>query len=138
MTTTTSRKIFVNLAVEDLKRAVAFFTDLGFTFDERFTDDKATCMIVSDEAFVMLLERDRFKDFTSKELSDPNATTEAILAFSVSSREEVDSLAERAIASGGKPANEPQDHGFMYSRSFDDPDGHLWEVMWMDPKALES
>jgi predicted lactoylglutathione lyase len=126
MTTTTSRKIFVNLAVEDLKRAVGFFTDLGFTFDERFTDDKATCMIVSDEAFVMLLERDRFKDFTSKELSDPATSTEAILAFSAESRHEVDALYECAIASGGKPANEPQDYGFMYSQSFQDPDGHLW------------
>lgn len=138
MATATSRKIFVNLAVEDLKRSVGFFTELGFTFDERFTDDKATCMIVSDEAFVMLLERDRFKDFTSKELSDPATTTEAILAFSTESRDEVDALHERAIASGGKPANDPQDHGFMYSQSFQDPDGHLWEVMWMDPKALES
>ncbi|MEW6583505.1 MAG: VOC family protein [Actinomycetota bacterium] len=131
----TPRKIFVNLAVADLAASVEFFTRLGFTFDPRFTDETATCMIVSEEAFVMLLVRDRFADFTSKGICDSTAQTEAILAVSAGSRAEVDELVDAALANGGSPANEPMDHGWMYGRSFDDPDGHLWEVFWMDPAA---
>jgi predicted lactoylglutathione lyase/ABC-type transporter Mla MlaB component len=130
------RKIFVNLAVQDLDRSVAFFEQLGFEFDPRFTDETATCMIVSEEAFVMLLLRDRFKDFTKKDLADPTAQTEAIVAFSADSREQVDELAEKALAAGGSPANDPIDMDFMYSRSFQDPDGHLWELVWMDMGAV--
>ncbi len=137
MGSATSRKIFVNLAVEDLARSVDFFTELGFSFDPRFTDETATCMVVSEEAFVMLLLEDRFKDFTKKELADPTRHTEAILAVSAESREGVDELADKALAAGGSPANDPLDMGFMYGRSFHDPDGHLWEVVWMDPSALE-
>lgn len=137
MASNNSRKIFVNLAVEDLDTSVEFFTKLGFTFDPRFTDESATCMIVSDEAFVMLLAESRFKDFTKKQLADPTTSTEAILAFSAESRAQVDELADKALEAGGSPANDPMDHGFMYGRSFDDPDGHLWEVMWMDPSAIE-
>ncbi len=137
MTTTPSRLIFVNLAVKDLGRAVDFFTELGFSFDPRFTDETATCMIVSDEAFVMLLVEDKLRDFTKKELADPATQTEAILAVSADSREAVDELADKALAAGGSPANDPIDYGFMYGRSFNDPDGHLWEVAWMDPAALE-
>lgn len=132
-----SRKIFVNLAVEDLGRAVDFFSALGFSFDPRFTDDQATCMIVSDEAFVMLLVRDRFKDFTKKQIADSTTQTEAILALSAESRDEVDEIVRKALAAGGQPANDQMDHGFMYAWSFHDPDGHLWEVLWMDPSALE-
>jgi predicted lactoylglutathione lyase len=128
--------LFVNLAVEDLERSVAFFTQLGFTFDERFTDESATCMNVSDKAFVMLLVKPRFQDFTKKTVSDSHTQTETILALSADSREEVDAFAEAALAAGASAANEPMDHGFMYGRSFNDPDGHLWEVMWMDPSAL--
>ena len=138
MATDTSRKIFVNLAVKDLDRSIRFFKELGFSFDPRFTDEHATCMIVSDEAFVMLLTENRFRDFTKKELSDPTAQTEAILAISAASREEVDRLAEKALEAGGTPANDPMDYGFMYGRSFHDPDGHLWELMWMDPSAIEA
>src|SRR5215212_8518401 len=127
----TSRKLFVNLAVDDLARSVAFFGALGFTFDERFTDESATCMNVSDEAYVMLLVKPRFQDFTQKAVCDSHAQTEAILALSADSRDEVDSFAETALASGGSAASEPVDHGFMYGRSFHDPDGHLWEIMWM-------
>ncbi len=137
MTTTSSRKLFVNLAVKDLGRAVDFFTELGFSFDPRFTDETATCMIVSDEAFVMLLVEDKLQDFTKKELADPATQTEAILALSCESREAVDEFADKALAAGGSPANDPLDYGFMYSRSFNDPDGHLWEVLWMDPVAVE-
>jgi predicted lactoylglutathione lyase len=131
-----SRKLFVNLAVKDLGVSVAFFTQLGFTFDPRFTDESATCMILSDEAFVMLLVEPRFKDFITKELCDPTTHTEAILGLTADSREQVDELADAALAAGGRPAGEPLDHGFMYSRSFQDPDGHLWEFFWMDPSAL--
>lgn len=138
MATTSSRKIFVNLAVVDLGRAVEFFTQLGFSFDARFTDEQATCMIVSDDAFVMLLVADRFRDFTTKQLCDSTTHTEAIIAVSAGSREEVDGLVDTAFASGATAANEPMEYGFMYGRSFHDPDGHLWEVMWMDPDAATS
>ena len=131
-----SRKIFVNLAVKDLDRSVEFFKELGFTFDPRFTDEQATCMIVSDEAFVMLLVENRFKDFTKKDLADATTQTEAIVAVSAEGREGVDQLADKALAAGGTPANDPMDMGFMYGRSFHDPDGHLWEVIWMDPSQI--
>jgi predicted lactoylglutathione lyase len=137
MTRSDSRKIFVNLAVKDLDTTVGFFTKLGFTFDPRFTDENATCMIVSDEAFVMLLVESRFKDFTKKELADPRTQTEAILALSAESREQVDELADIALEAGGSPANDPMDYGFMYGRSFQDPDGHIWEVFWMNPSEIE-
>ena len=135
MATTTSRKIFVNLAVADLPRSVEFFTKLGFTFEPRFTDENATCMIVSDEAFVMLLVGPRFMDFTKKKLCDSHTHTEAILAFSAETRDEADALADRAIEVGGSPANEPMDMGFMYGRSFYDPDGHLWDVAGLPRSA---
>ena len=138
MASSTSRKLFVNLAVNDLARSIEFFDALGFAFDPRFTDETATCMIVSEEAYVMLLVEDRFSDFTDKHLADPKVQTEAIMAVSADSREEVDDLAEKALAAGGAPANDPYDMGFMYGRSFNDPDGHLWEVIWMDPSAVES
>lgn len=134
---TTGRMLFPNLAVQDLDRAVAFFTELGFTFDPRFTDETATAMIVNEQATVMLLVRERFQDFTTKELVDSTRQTEAILALSAESREDVDELADKALAAGGSPANEPMEMGFMYGRSFNDPDGHLWEVFWMDPASLE-
>jgi len=132
-----SRKMLVNLAVEDLDKSVEFFTKLGFSFDSRFTDEQATCMIVSDEAFVMLLVESRFKDFTKKELADPTTQTEAIVALSAESREQVDELADKALEAGGAPANDPIEMDFMYGRSFQDLDGHLWELIWMDPSALE-
>lgn len=132
-----SRKLFVNLAVKDLDRSVRFFTELGFSFDPRFTDETATCMILSDEAFVMLLVEDRFKDFTSKELADPVKQTEAIMALSADSREQVDELADRAIDLGGSRAVDPVEMEGMYSRSFNDPDGHHWELVWMDTSAME-
>ena len=137
MSAATSRKIFVNLPVRNLDTSVEFFTNLGFTFDPRFTDESGTCMVVSDEAFVMLLVQDRFRDFTSKALCDSTTHIEAILAVSADSREQVDQLADTALAAGGQPANEPMDHDFMYGRSFHDPDGHLWEVIWMDPSAVD-
>jgi predicted lactoylglutathione lyase len=133
-----SRKLFVNIAVEDLERSIAFFTTLGFQFDPRFTDETATCMLVGEDAYFMLLTRERFGDFRQKPLADAASTTEAIYAIAVDSREAVDELADTALTNGGAPAGDPQDPGFMYSRSFSDPDGHHFEAFWMDPKALEA
>jgi predicted lactoylglutathione lyase len=135
MATNPSRKLFVNLAVGDLKRSVDFFSTLGFSFDPKFTDDHAACMIVSDEAFVMLLDEQFFAGFTRKQICDTSSHTEALLAISCASRTEVDDLVNAAVAAGGKHAMDPQDHGFMYGWSFYDPDGHHWEVVWMDPDA---
>jgi predicted lactoylglutathione lyase len=132
-----SRLMFVNVPVKDLDASVEFFRTLGFDFDEKFTDETATCMIVSDKAFVMLLTEERFADFTSKPLADARSTTEAILSVSADSREEVDAFADRALEAGASKANDPMDMGFMYGRSFNDPDGHLWEVVWMDPQAAQ-
>lgn len=132
-----ARKIFVNLAVADLKRSVAFFTELGFEFNPQFTDDNATCMIIGDDAFVMLLVRPFFQTFTKKAIADTTASTETLVALSCESREEVDSLVARALANGGSHAMDKQDHGFMYAGSFYDPDGHHWELAWMDPAAMQ-
>ncbi|HEY7770905.1 VOC family protein [Longimicrobium sp.] len=137
MATGTSRKIFVNLAVKDLARSVEFFTKLGFTFNQQFTDESATCMIVSDEAFVMLLVHGRFQDFTKKQIVDSTTHTEVLVALSAESREDVDAMVHTALANGGSPANDPQDHGFMYGWSFQDPDGHIWEVVWMNPAHVQ-
>ena len=132
-----SRLIFVNLPVKDLDASVEFFRTLGFEFDPKFTDEAATCMIVSDQAFVMLLVDSRFADFTPRPVADARAATEAILAVSADSREAVDQLADAALSAGAGTANDAMDMDFMYSRSFTDLDGHLWEVLWMDPKAVE-
>lgn len=132
-----SRKIFVNLPVKDLKRSIEFFTKLGFSFNPQFTDETGTSMIVSEEAYVMLLTEKRFKDFTQKQLCDTRAHTEGIFALSCSSRAEVDELVNTAIAAGGTHAMDKQDHGFMYGWSFYDLDGHHWEVFWMDPATIK-
>jgi predicted lactoylglutathione lyase len=132
-----SRLIFVNLPVKALPASMAFFRTLGFEFDEKFTDEHAACMVVSEQAYVMLLEQSRFAEFTTKQVADARTTTEAILALSAESREGVDAFADAALRAGASLANEPMDHGFMYARSFNDLDGHLWEVMWMSPEAIE-
>ena len=137
MTTATHRKLFVNLAVRDLERSKEFFARLGFTFEPKFTDANAACMILSDEAFVMLLCEPFFSTFTQREICDTSRSTEGLFALSCESREEVDRMVETAIAGGGKHAMSPQDHGFMYGWSFYDLDGHHWEVMWMDPAASQ-
>jgi uncharacterized protein len=137
MATDGQRGIYVNLPVEDLDRSVSFFTELGFTFDQRFTDETATAMVVNDSAVVMLLVKSRFRDFTAKELADPSKQTGVIVAVDAESREDVDAFADKALAGGASPAKEPMEMGFMYGRSFLDPDGHHWEVVWMDPAALE-
>jgi predicted lactoylglutathione lyase len=131
-----SRKVFINLAVRDLKRSMEFFKQLGFEFNPQFTDDKAACMIINGEAYAMLLTEPFFKTFTKRAICDTNSQTEGLFALSCNSRAEVDETMKNAIAAGGKPAMDPIDHGFMYGNSFYDPDGHHWEVLWMDPKAI--
>lgn len=134
---TTSRKLFVNLPVRDLDASMAFFRKLGFEFNPQFTDDKAACMIFSEEAFAMLLREPFFRGFTKREICDTRTHTETLLALSCTSRAEVDELVHQAIAAGGKPAMDPQEHGFMYAWSFYDLDGHHWEVLWMDPSHAQ-
>ena len=130
------RKLFLNLPVRDLKRSTEFFTKLGFKFNAQFTDENATCMIISEEAFAMLLTEKFFKTFTKKEQCDTSRATEGMFALSCESREEVDAMVKMAIEAGGTHAMDAQDHGFMYGWSFYDLDGHHWEVVWMDPKTI--
>ncbi|HEX8154412.1 MAG TPA: VOC family protein [Thermoanaerobaculia bacterium] len=132
-----SREIFVNLPVRDLPKTMEFFSALGFTFNRQFTDDKAACMVISEKAYVMLLTEPFFRGFTKRELCDTTRATEALLAISCTSRAEVDQLVRKAIDAGGSHAMDPMDHGFMYGWSFYDLDGHHWEVLWMDPKAIQ-
>ena len=130
-------KLFVNLPVKDLNKTVEFFTKLGFTFNPQFTDENATCMIVGKDIFVMLLVEKFFKTFTKKEISDTTKNTEAIVALSAQSREEVDQMMEKVLGAGGREARDPQDHGWMYGRSFEDINGHLWEIFYMDESAMK-
>ena len=122
------KQLFVNLAVESLPRAVDFFTALGFSFDPKYTDENATCLILGDNIFAMLLVKPFFQGFTSKELCDTGKATEVINALAVDDRAEVDRLVAKAVAAGGLALGQPKDYGFMYQHGFQDPDGHLWEV----------
>lgn len=132
----TPRKLFVNLPVRDLQKSIQFFTTLGFTFNPQFTDESATCMIVSEEAYFMLLTEAAFKGFAKKPIGD-GSRTHAMYALSAASRAEVDTFVETAFAAGATPAAAKMDHGFMYGWSFYDLDGHHWEVFWMDPAHLQ-
>lgn len=130
-------KIFVNLPVRNLKKSIGFFTKLGFTFNAQFTDETATCMIVSEDIFVMLLTEAKFKTFTPKQICDATKSTEVLVCLSSESRENVDEMVRKAVAAGGTTYNEPQDHGFMYGHGFQDLDGHIWELIYMDPAAIK-
>ncbi|MEU0833050.1 VOC family protein [Streptomyces sp. NPDC005969] len=132
-----NQMIFVNLPVKDLERTKGFFAKLGFSCNPQFTDESTACLVISDTIFAMLLTEPRFKEFTKKDIADASKSTEVIIALSAESRDKVDELVDTALASGGSPANEPVDHGFMYGRSFQDPDHHIWEIMWMDPAAVQ-
>ncbi|MFI5902239.1 VOC family protein [Streptomyces cyaneofuscatus] len=132
-----AQMIFVNLPVKDLETSKGFFEKLGYGINPQFSDDRTACVVISDTIFVMLLTEPRFKEFTKKDIADASKTTEAIFALSADSRAKVDELADAALAAGGSPAGETQDLGFMYGRSFQDPDHHIWEVIWMDPSAAE-
>jgi uncharacterized protein len=129
--------IFVNLPVKDLNKTVEFFTKLGFAFNPQFTGENATCMIVGENMFVMLLVEKYFKTFTKKEITDTTKNTEAIVALSAQSKEEVDQVIKKVIDAGGSEPRDPQDYGWMYGRSFEDINGHLWEIFYMDESAMK-
>lgn len=130
------QQIFVNLAVKDLQASIDFFTKLGFTFNPQFTDENATCMIIGENIYAMLLVEKFFKTFTDKEIADTTRTVEVLNAFSMESREEVDAFVDKAVAAGGKEAKPARDLGFMYSRDFEDLDGHTWEMFHMDMEKV--
>jgi uncharacterized protein len=130
-------KMFVNLPVHDLPKSITFFTQLGFRFNPQFTDETATCMIVSEENYVMLLTHEKFTTFTPKTICDATKSTEVLVCLSAKSRENVDEMVRKAVAAGGTLYKDPQDHGFMYEHGFQDLDGHIWEVMYMDPSAVQ-
>ena len=132
----TPHKLFVNIPVQNVQRSIVFFEALGFAFNPQFTDASSTCMLVGEDAYFMLLEHERFEGFSKRPTGDRSTETNALFALSVKSRSEVDEMVSKAIAAGGSPAVEPQDHGFMYGSSFRDLDGHHWEVFWMDMSAM--
>jgi uncharacterized protein len=131
-----ANQIFINLPVKDLQRSVDFFTSLGFSFNQQFTDESATCMIIGENIFSMLLVESRFQDFTKKSICDAKTSTEVLIAIDAESREAVDEMVRMAVKAGGEIYTEPQDHGWMYSHSFADLDGHQWEILYMDESAV--
>lgn len=129
-------KVFLNLPVKDLNKSKEFFAKLGFTFNPQFTDQNAACMVISEDNYAMLLVESFFKTFTKKEIADAKKSTEVLIALSAENKAKVDEMLGKALAAGAKEPRAPQDHGFMYGRAFEDPDGHNWEIFWMDPKAI--
>ena len=132
------KEIYVNLPVKDLNKSKEFFSILGFGFNPQYSNEQGACMVINDTIYAMLMVEDQFKGFTNKEIPDTTSTSEAIFALSVDTKEEVDEIVNKALSAGGKPLNEPFDHGFMYGWSFQDLDGHLWEVFFMDSNAAPS
>ena len=132
-----STKIFVNVCVKDLARSKEFFTKLGYSFNAQFTNDDAACLVISEDIFAMLLTEPHMKRFTSKQIADATKTTEAIIALSADSKEAVKAICEKAFAAGGKRYADPNDHGFMFQWGFEDPDGHIWEHVWMDASFVQ-
>ena len=130
-----SRKIFVNLPIKNMERSQAFFKALGFSFNPQFTNEQGACMVIAEDIFAMLLVEPFFQTFTKKPIADAMKTTEVLVCLPCESRAEVDELVKKALAAGGAAPNSPQDHGFMYGHGFEDPDGHVWELVWMDPSA---
>ena len=130
-----ARKIFVNLPVKSLPRSKQFFEALGFSFNPQFTNEQGACMVIADDIFAMLLAEPFFQGFTKKPIADATQSTEVLICLSCESREEVDEYVRKALGAGGRAPNPVQDHGFMYGHGFEDLDGHIWEVMWMDPNA---
>ena len=127
-----AKKIFINLPVADLQKAMTFYAEIGFTNNPQFTDETAACMVLTEEIYVMLLSHPKFKEFTKKEIGNTFTTASVINSLSVDNVEEVNTMANKALSAGGKETNEPKDYGFMQQRSFQDLDGHLWEVLYMD------
>ncbi len=132
-----STKIFVNLAVKDLNRSMDFFKSLGYSFNTQFTDDTAACMVISEDIYAMLLTEDKFKQFTPKQIADATKSTEVLTCLSAESKDKVNELVDKAIKAGATETREPQDYGFMFGRSFNDLDGHIWEIMWMDEANIK-
>jgi predicted lactoylglutathione lyase len=130
--------IFVNLAVDDAAASKKFFTELGFSINPQFSNDETTCVVISETIIAMFLEKKRYSDFTKKEIADSAKTSEVLLCLSAESREKVDELINKAVAAGGTANDDVQDQGFMYGRSFEDLDSHSWEIVWMDPAAVQS
>jgi predicted lactoylglutathione lyase len=129
------KQIFVNLPVGNLPRSRAFFESLGLHFEPKFSNDQGACLVVGDNIFAMLLANDFFKTFTAKPIADATRSTEVLICLSCESRAEVDALVQKALAAGGSAPRAPQDHGFMYGHGFEDLDGHIWELVYMDPNA---
>ena len=129
------RMIFVNLPVADLDRSVAFYKAIGAEQNQQFSDETAAMMVLSDAIHVMLLTHDKFRQFTTKRIADSHETAQVLLCISCDSRDGVDDIAEKAIAAGGRETRDKEDHGWMYGRAFEDPDGHTWEPAWMDLEA---
>jgi predicted lactoylglutathione lyase len=129
-------KILVNLPVKSLNRSVEFFTKLGFKFNPQFTDETATCMIVAEDIFVMLLTEAKFKTFTPNEICDATKSTEVLVCLSSESREKLAEMVRKAVGAGGTTYNKPQDYGFMYAYGFQDLDGHIWELVYMEPGTI--
>lgn len=132
-----ARKIFVNIPVKDLKKSMAFFTSLGFTFNSQFTDDTAACMVISEDIYTMLLTEKKFKEFTPNPICDATKSTEVLICLDSDSRADVEATVKKAVAAGGTLYAEPKDHGFMYQHGFRDPDGHIWELFYMDPSFVK-
>lgn len=131
-----AKQIFINLPVKDLKKTMAFFEKIGFTFNMQFTDDKAACMIIGENIYVMLLLEKFFKTFTNKEIADAKKTTEVLIAIDAESRQSVDEMIKKAVVAGGSTYRNPQDNGWMYGHSFADLDGHQWEVLYIDIEKM--
>ena len=130
-------KIFVNLPVEDLEKSKAFFAKLGYRFNPQFTDETAACMVITDDIYAMLLTKAKFKEFTKKAIADATQTTEVLTCLSVDSKAKVEEMLDAALEAGATETRDPMDYGFMYGRSFNDLDGHIWEIIWMEPRAAE-
>jgi uncharacterized protein len=132
-----STKIFVNLPVKSLPKSVEFFTKLGYRFNPQFTDETATCMIISDDIYVMLLTEAKFSTFTPKKICDATKNSEVLICLSCENREKVDEMIGKAVAAGGSTYADAKDYGFMYQHGFQDPDGHIWELVYMNPSAVQ-
>jgi predicted lactoylglutathione lyase len=132
-----SKNISVNLPVKDLRRSMEFFSKLGFSFNPQFTDEKAACMVVSEDIYVMLMTYPAFKMFTPREICDTARHTEVLMCLSAASRNEVDEMVRKARSAGGATFNEPQEYGFMYGHGFQDLDGHIWELAYMEQSAIQ-
>ena len=128
------KMVFINLPITDLARSTAFYAALGGTKNPKFSDETSACMVFSESIYAMLLTHEKYRNFTSRPIADTHATSAALIALAVDSRDEVNATINRAVAGGGQADPNPkQDHGFMFGRSVEDPDGHVWEIFWMDP-----